>query len=108
MNNNVVELNEANFEREVLEARNPVLVQFWAGWSETCRDMRPLLEAVAEEEVFPVKVALVNMERYGDLADEYGVRAVPTVLIFNRGGLQDHIVGRTTTQELREKLNRLK
>jgi thioredoxin 1 len=108
VNNNLIELNEANFGPEVLSAANPVLVQFWAGWSDPCRDMEPLLESVAEDEAVPVKVARVNVEHHEELAEQYGVRAVPTLLIFNQGGVQDQIVGRTTEQAVRERLERLK
>ena len=104
MNNHVIELTEANFEKEVLGATNPVLVQFWAGWSAPCKAMGPVLESVSED--VPVKVARVNVEHHEGLADQYGVRAVPTLLIFNRGDLQDQIVGRASEQEVREKLQR--
>jgi thioredoxin 1 len=108
MNDNVIELNEANFDREVLGAKNPVLVQFWAGWSDPCRVMVPMLESVAEDDVTPIKVARVNVEHHEKLTEQYGVRAVPTLLIFNRGDLQDQIVGLTTGQAVRERLERLK
>lgn len=108
MKNNVIELNEANFEREVLGARTPVLVEFWASWSEPCQGMAPMLESVAEDDAVPVKVARVNVEHHEALADEYGVRAVPTLLIFNGGGLRDQIIGRATEHELREKLEGFK
>ena len=92
----------------MLGARNPVLVQFWAGWSEPCQAMEPVLESVAENDAVPVKVARVNVEQQEALADQYGVRALPTLLIFNQGGLHDQIIGRTTEQEVREKLKDLK
>ncbi len=107
VNNNLIELNETNFRREVLDATQPVLVEFWAGWSAPCRDMAPMLESVAEDEAVPVKVARVNVEHHEELTEQYGVRAVPTLLIFNQGGLQDQIVGRTTEQAVRERLKRL-
>jgi thioredoxin 1 len=107
MNDNFIELNEANFEREVLSALHPVLVEFWAGWSESCRAMAPMLESVAKDDAIPVKIARVNVERHENLTDQYGVRAVPTLLIFNQGTLQDQIVGRTTAQAVRERLDRL-
>jgi thioredoxin 1 len=106
MNNNVIELTEANFEKEVLNARNPVLVQFWAGWSDPCRVMASVLESVSED--VPVRVARVNVEHHEELAEQYGERAVPTLLIFNRGDLQDQIVGRASEQEVREKLEHVK
>jgi len=107
VNNNFIELNEANFEREVLSALQPVLVEFWAGWSESCRAMAPMLESVAKDDAIPVKIARVNVERHENLTDQYGVRAVPTLLISNQGTLQDQIVGRTTAQAVRERLDRL-
>ena len=108
MNNNVIELNEANFNREVLNATQPVIVEFWAGWSDPCKAMAPLLESVAEDEAVPVKIARVNVEDHENLTEQYGVRSVPTLLIFNQGGLQDQIVGRTTEEDVRERLERLK
>jgi thioredoxin 1 len=107
MNDNVIELDESNFRQEVLGGRNPVVVQFWAGWSLTCRDMASLLESVARHRAAPVKVARVNVEDHEALAVEYGVYAVPTLLIFDQGNLQDQIIGRTTEQEVREKLERI-
>jgi thioredoxin 1 len=108
VNHNVIELNEANFDREVLYATQPVLVEFWAGWSEPCKAMAPMLESVAVDDAVPVKVARVNVEDHEKLTEQYGVRAVPTLLIFKQGGLQDQIVGRTTEQAVRERLKRLK
>jgi thioredoxin 1 len=108
MSNTVIELSKANFVQEVLAARRPVLVQFWAGWSEPCKAMRPFLESVAEDNSTTVKVGRVNVEHCEDLAEEYGIRAVPTLLIFKQGGLHDQLVGRATEQEVREKLERFK
>jgi len=107
MNDNCIELDEANFHQEVLSALQPVLVEFWAGWSESCKAMAPVLESVAKDDVVPVKIARVNVERHENLTDQYGVRAVPTLLLFNQGALQDQIVGRITEQAVRESLERL-
>jgi len=108
VNNNMIELNETNFGQEVLNSTQPVLVEFWAGWSDPCKAMAPMLESVAENEAVPVKVVRVNVENHENLTEQYGVRSVPTLLIFNQGGLQDQIVGRTTEQVVRERLERLK
>jgi thioredoxin len=108
VNNNFIELNEGNFHREVLKATLPVLVEFWAGWSEPCKALAPLLESVAEDEAVRVKIARVNVEQHEELTQQYGVRSVPTLLIFNHGGVQDQIVGHTTDQVVRERLEYLK
>jgi thioredoxin 1 len=107
VNNNFIELNETNFGREVLNAMQPVLVEFWASWSESCKAMAPMLESVAKDDAVSVKIARVNVERHESLADQYEVRAVPTLLLFNQGALQDQIVGRTTEQALRDRLEKL-
>ena len=107
MNNNVIELNETNFDQEVLNATHPMLVEFWADWSDACKAMALMLESVAEDWAVPVKVARVNVEHHEKLTEQYGVRAVPTLLIFNQGGVQDQIVGRTTEQAVRERLEHL-
>ena len=106
LNNNFIELNEANFHREVLGALQSVLVEFWAGWSEASKAMAPLLETVAKDDTVPVKIVRVNVEHHENLTDQYGVRAMPTLLLFNRGTVQDQIVGRTTAQAVRESLMR--
>ena len=107
VNNHFIELNEANFDQEVLNATQPVLVQFWAAWSDSCKAMAPILASVAEDAPISVKVARVNVEHHENLTNQCGVRAVPTLLIFNEGGVQDQIVGRTTEQAVRESLSRL-
>ena len=70
--------------------------------------MAPMLESVAVDNAVPVKVARVNVEAHEELTEQYGVRAVPTLLIFNQGSLQDQIFGRTTEQAVCERLERLK
>jgi|HubBroStandDraft_1064217.scaffolds.fasta_scaffold70669_2 thioredoxin 1 len=107
VNNNFLELNEANFHREVLGAPQPVLVEFWAGWSEASKAMAPLLEAVAKDDAFPVKIFRVNVEHHENLTDQYGVRAVPTLLLFNQGTVKDQIVGRTTAEAVCERLEKV-
>jgi len=103
---NVIEVNNTNFGQEVLDSKEPVLVQFWADWSAPCKAMTPVIQSVAEDQFISVKVARVNVEQNEGLAEEYGIRAVPTILIFNHGGLHDHIVGRASEWEVRQKLDR--
>jgi len=108
VNGHAIELNEANFDREVLNAAQPVLVQFWAGWSGSCKAMTPILESVAKDQAVSIKFARVNVEDQEALTEHYGVSSVPTLLIFNQGDLLDQIVGRTTEQAVREKLEPLR
>jgi thioredoxin 1 len=69
--------------------------------------MTPVLESVAKDDAVSVKIARVSVEDHENLTDQYGVRAVPTLLLFNQGALQDKIIGRTTEQTVRESLERL-
>jgi thioredoxin 1 len=69
--------------------------------------MAPLLENFVKDDAISVKIVRVSVEDHENLTDQYGVRAVPTLLLFNQGALQDKIVGRTTEQTLRESLDRL-
>ncbi len=107
VNKKIIELNEANFDQEVLNASEPVLVEFWAGWSEPCKARVPMLESMAGDNCGPIKVARVNVEDYEMLTERYGVRAVPTLLLFKQGSLQEQFVGSTTEQAVREKLKSL-
>ena len=104
----MIDLNQANFEQEVLDASTPVVVAFLSSRSELCQAVAPALESVAEHGSMPMKVARVNVEGQGELVDQYGVRGLPTLLIFNRGRLHDQIIGRTTERELRQRLETLK
>ena len=107
MNSSVIELNELNFTEEVLDAEEPVLVEFWAEWSDSSRQIAPLIESVASDRAGEVKVAAVDVEHHEQLARQYGVRAVPTLLFFNHGNLWHQIVGRTSDREVRSALDRL-
>jgi thioredoxin 1 len=107
MNNHITELNEANFQQEVLQAAEPALVGFWADWSEPCKGMTRLLESLAGDSGVGVKVASVNVEHHETLTEQCGVRAVPTLLIFNQGDLREQLVGRATEQDVCECLERV-
>jgi len=102
MNQKLIELNEDNFYHEVLNATLPVIVEFWAGWSESCKAITPILEAVATDRAGSVKFARVNVEEHEALTQLCGVESVPALLVFHSGGRQDQLVGRTTVQSDRD------
>ena len=82
----------------------PVLVDFWAPWCGPCKAIAPILEELATELGGKVTITKVNVDDHGDIAGEYGVRAIPTMLLFKAGVLVETIVGMTPKATLKEKL----
>jgi len=88
-----IELNETNFESEVLQSNQTVLVDFWAEWCGPCKMLAPALEEVAVEQAGRVKVAKVNVDENPALAARFGIQSIPTLLYFAGGELRDKSVG---------------
>ena len=88
----VITLTKDNFEAEVLLSNQPVLVDFWASWCGPCRMLSPVVDEVAEERT-DVKVGKVNVDEQPELAGEFGVMSIPTLLVFEQGKLVRQAVG---------------
>lgn len=80
-----MKIDNANFEAEVLNSDTPVVVDFWAEWCGPCKMIAPSLEEISDEMGDRVKIAKVNMDENGELAAQYGVRSIPTLLMFKGG-----------------------
>lgn len=100
MQERVVELTDRNWDAEVLEAQQPVLVDFWAPWCPPCRALAPLIDQVALEFAGRVRVAKLNVDEAGSLAHRYDVRSIPTLLVFRHGRLVERHVGALSRPDL--------
>ena len=100
----VLNLNSENFEKEVLEAQEPVLVDFYADWCGPCKMMAPVVEKIEQELVGQAKVCKINVDEAGDIASDYGVMSIPTFIVFKQGKPTRTTVGVQSEDVLKDML----
>jgi len=103
---NIVTLSQANFAAEVLQSKVPVLVDFWAEWCGPCKMIAPVLDELADEYAGKAKIAKVNIDNEQGLAGEYGIRAIPTLLVFKDGTVAEQLVGAKGKKDLAASLSK--
>ncbi len=102
-----LEFDDANFEAEVIQAEEPVLVDFSAAWCAPCQQLSPIIDQLAEEYSGKVKVGKVDIDKSQDVAGRFGIMQVPTVLIFKGGAKVDEVVGLLPKMQYKTKLDEL-
>ena len=101
----VLNVTSKDFDQEVLKSDLPVLVDFWAEWCGPCKMVSPIVDEIAEELQGKLKVVKVNVDDAQDLAGNYQVMSIPTLLVFKGGETVEQIVGAMSKDQLLEKIN---
>lgn len=99
-----ININAESFDAAVTKSPVPVLVDFWAPWCGPCKMISPVLDEIAKENAETLRVAKVNVDDNQDLAAKFGVRGIPTLLIFKGGELKETVVGMTSKKTLLDKV----
>lgn len=100
-------ITKTDFESKVLQAKKPVLVDFWAEWCGPCKALAPILEELSEEIGERAKIVKVNIDEDGELAQQYGIRGIPTLIFFKDGQAQKTLVGNQPKAEIKASLDKL-
>ena len=101
------EFTDANFENEVLNASEPVLVDFWAEWCMPCKALGPTIDELANEYAGKVKVGKVDTDANQSLSAQYGISAIPTVLLFQGGEIKERFVGLRSKKDFKATLDKI-
>jgi thioredoxin 1 len=102
----IVTLTQENFEKEALQSTTPVLVDFWAEWCGPCKMIAPVLDELATEYQGKVKIGKVNVDDYQNLAAQYGIRSIPTLLVLKNGQVAEQMIGAKSKRDLKASLDR--
>ena len=105
-NNGIIELTDANFDQEVLQSAQPVMVDFWAAWCGPCKALAPIVDELATAYGGRVKVGKMDVDRNAATPMRYGVRGIPTLLIFKGGKVAEQIVGYVAKERIQQALDK--
>ena len=106
MSENVQETSDGTFEADVLKADKPVLVDFWAEWCAPCRMLAPTVEAVAEKYAGNARVVKLNVDQNPSVSQRFGIKGIPTLILFKNGKEEERVVGATSEQAISRMLDK--
>ena len=102
MNDKIIVVSDASFEEQVVNSSQPVLVDFWAEWCGPCKQVGPILEEIASDDQINITIAKINIDENPRTPTNYGVRSIPTLMLFSDGELKDTKVGALPRQQLKD------
>jgi thioredoxin 1 len=106
MSEHVRDTSDGNFENDVLKSDRPVLVDFWAVWCQPCRALAPTIEAVAEKYASNAHVVKLNVDDNPSVSQRYGIKGIPTLILFKNGKEEERVVGATSEQAISRMLDK--
>ena len=106
-NENLFHVTDGDFDQQILQSNVPALVDFWAAWCGPCRTVGPIVEELADEYKGKVKVAKLDVDANKEVAGKYGVRGIPTLILFKDGQVVDQIVGAVPKSRIKELLDKV-
>ena len=101
---NVVEINDIDFDKEVIESEVPVLVDFWAPWCGPCKALAPTLDEISKDNEGKIKIVKINVDANKEIAVKFGIQSIPTMLIIIKGELKEQIVGSLPKNQIEKTL----
>jgi thioredoxin 1 len=104
---NITTVTQENFKQEVLQSPQPILLDFWAEWCGPCKMLSPILDELAQEYEGRVRIGKVNIDEHQELAAEFGIRSIPTMLLFQQGQVAEQLVGLRSKRDLKAALDRV-
>lgn len=100
MSNNILHVTDATFDQEVLKSSEPVLVDYWADWCGPCKMIAPILDEIANDYTGRIKIAKLNIDENPGTPPKYGIRGIPTLMLFKNGNVEATKVGAVSKSQL--------